>query len=152
MAFKGHNPWNKGKIGVYSEEALKRMSEAKKKNPVRYWLGKKRPHHSEETKRKMGKAHKGEKSHLWKGGISPKNKIIRGSIEFRLWREAVFQYDDYTCWICGDRSGKGHTVYLHPHHLKRFSDYPKLRFKVSNGLTLCRFCHKTYTKFGIARR
>ena len=39
---RGHVPWNKGEKGVYSEEHLKRLSEIKLKNPVKYWLGKKR--------------------------------------------------------------------------------------------------------------
>ena len=50
-------PWNKGKKGVYSEETLKKMSQAKKgKNAP--WFGK---HLSEETRRKMSEAHKGKK-------------------------------------------------------------------------------------------
>lgn len=42
-AFKdGNIPWNKGRKGVYSKESLKRFSQAKLKNPIRHWLGKKR--------------------------------------------------------------------------------------------------------------
>lgn len=78
----------------------------------------------------------------WKGGITPENQRIRRSIEFRQWRKAVFIKDNYTCWICEEKGGT-----LHPHHLKSFSKYIELRFDVNNGLTLCEFCHKTYTKF-----
>lgn len=38
---KGSIPWNKGKKGV-SESTSQKMREAKLRNPVRYWLGKKR--------------------------------------------------------------------------------------------------------------
>jgi hypothetical protein len=86
---------------------------------------------------------KGEKNPQWKGGVTPKNKIIRSSSEFKQWRKQVFEYDNYTCWICGVRGKK-----IHPHHLKSFSKYPNLRFVKSNGLTLCEYCHKTYTNFG----
>lgn len=83
----------------------------------------------------------------WRGGITSQNKKIRNSIEWKQWRRMVFIRDDYRCWICEERSRD-----LEPHHFKRFSEYPNLRFVVNNGLTLCRFCHKTYTKFGVKKR
>jgi 5-methylcytosine-specific restriction endonuclease McrA len=49
-------PWNKGKKGIYSEETLKKMSDAKK--GMKLWLGK---HHSEETKKKLSEINKGKK-------------------------------------------------------------------------------------------
>ena len=39
-----------------SSDDKKKMSDAKKKNPVRFWKGKKRPPHSLETRRKMSEA------------------------------------------------------------------------------------------------
>ena len=62
--------------------------------------------------------------------------------KYREWRTRVFKRDDFTCWICEEKSGK-----IEAHHLKKWSKYPNLRYKISNGLTLCEFCHKTYTKF-----
>lgn len=48
-------PWNKGKINVYSQETLKKMSDCHKGTPA--WnKGKKHP---EETKRKISESHKG---------------------------------------------------------------------------------------------
>ena len=69
-------------------------------------------------------------------GNSKKNVLIRGSIESRLWREAVFARDNYTCQKCSERGGR-----LHPHHKKPFADYPELRFAIDNGMTLCVSCH-----------
>ena len=115
-----------------SEETKRKIGEKNK--------GKKR---TKEARRKRSEAGKGKKCHFWKGGKTKENQIIRAGIEYRLWREKVFKRDNYTCWICGLRGGK-----IHPHHLKKFSDYPELRFTISNGLTLCKFCHQIYTNFG----
>src|SRR3990167_1188704 len=62
-----------------SEEVRKRMSEAAKKNPRRYWLGKKHPQ-TEESKKKISLAliknghhppiQVGKNNWNWKGGIS----------------------------------------------------------------------------------
>ena len=98
---------------------------------------------SEEMRNKISLTNRGKNCHFWKGGITPLNKILRASKEFKHWREKVFERDNWTCWICEKRG----SVKLHPHHLKKFSDYPKLRFEINNGLTLCEFCHKTYTDF-----
>lgn len=96
-----------------------------------------------ETRKKISEAKKGEKSYTWKGGITPLNKIIRRSLEYKLWRTAVFQRDNYTCIWCGQKGGV-----LNADHIKRFSDYPELRFSIDNGRTLCVPCHKTTNTYG----
>lgn len=78
----------------------------------------------------------GRNNNKWKGGVTPDNIQIRHSIEFKTWRKAVFERDDYTCQMCDKRGGR-----LHPHHIKSFAEYLKLRFEVSNGQTLCGKCH-----------
>ena len=133
----GHISINKG--GHLSKETRRKISKSLK--------GKKRKPFSEEHKRKMSIARKGANGSNWKGGVTPINKTLRRSLEYRIWREKVFKYDNYTCWICEERGG-----ILHPHHLLKFSDYPELRFKSSNGMTLCEYCHKTYTKFGVTKK
>jgi endogenous inhibitor of DNA gyrase (YacG/DUF329 family) len=94
----------------------------------------------------LSKDQKGKNNLKWKGGISPKNRRLRSSKKWRLWREAVFKRDNYTCQECGARSKSGKTIILHPHHIKSFSKYPKLRFVVSNGLTVCEKCHRKLHK------
>jgi hypothetical protein len=98
-------------------------------------------HHSIETRRNMSLTRKGEKNNFWKGGITPKNKLIRESAEMQKWRSMIFNRDDYTCQMCGEKG-----VYLNAHHIKRFSLYPKLRFEISNGITLCQPCHNKTKK------
>jgi len=71
---------------------------------------------------------------------------IRKSYEYMQWRLAVFVKDNWTCQKCGVRSGNGKEVYLEAHHKKSYTKYPKLRFEVSNGKTLCLDCHKIENK------
>lgn len=99
--------------------------------------------HSEETRRKISESQKGNKAPNWKGGVTPIHKAIRRSVEFKLWREAVFSRDNWTCLWCGKRGGE-----LHPDHIKPFSQYPDLRFDIANGRTLCKDCHMKTDTWG----
>jgi hypothetical protein len=78
---------------------------------------------------------------MWKGGITPINKLIRHSVEFQIWHKEVFTKDDYTCRKCKVKGGR-----LHAHHIQNFAQYPELRFVVSNGITFCRDCHILFHK------
>lgn len=142
-----------------SAESKKKMSEAKLKNPSKYWLGKKRSvedkkkmskkrtvrwNLSVETRRKMGVRQKGELNHNWKGGVETADKVIRKSFEYKLWRKSVFERDNYQC-IWG---GKEHGSKLQADHIKPFCDYPELRFAIDNGRTLCIDCHRKTDTYG----
>ncbi|MHB8674622.1 MAG: HNH endonuclease [Candidatus Limnocylindrales bacterium] len=124
---------------THSIETRQKMSRAS--------LGKKK---TLQARFNMSKGQKGEKGSNWKGGITLENKKIRRSIEFRLWREAVFERDNYTCVWCGDHNfeGRGKTVVLHPDHIKPFALFPELRFAIDNGRTLCIDCHKKTDTYG----
>jgi hypothetical protein len=65
----------------------------------------------------------------------PDSDKKRSTSRYRTWRKSVIKRDKYTCQICGS------TKYLQSHHLKSWEDHPKLRYKVINGQTLCKFCH-----------
>lgn len=178
-AQKGNIPWNKGKKasektlrklveshrGKYpSEETRKRMSEAQKK------IGNRPPNHkgkkrSSETIQRMsdskrgikngmfGKRYKkdpssiigGSRHYLWKGGITPINKKLRSSNEAKIWRRAVLERDGYICIWCGAKDK------LEADHIKRWSDYPELRFAIDNGRTLCKPCRRTTNTWGNKR-
>ncbi len=96
--------------------------------------------HSEESKKRMSEAQlkrvKDGKNPWWKGGITPINEAIRKRAEYRKWRISVFERDNYTCLLCGQRGGR-----LNADHIKPFSLFIELRFEISNGRTLCVNCH-----------
>lgn len=100
---------------------------------------------SPEFRMKMSLARRGDKSHLWKGGVTKINLVIRASVEYKLWREAVFKRDNYQC-IWG---GKEHGKKLNADHIKPFALFPELRFAIDNGRTLCEDCHRKTDTFGV---
>ena len=98
-------------------------------------------HHSLESKVKIGKntpKYSGEKHWNWKGGITEKNRGIRLSLEYEIWRSEVYKRDNWTCRLCEKHCQRKNII---AHHLNNFADYPELRFNINNGLTLCRECH-----------
>jgi len=149
---KGCTPWNKGTKGI-----CKPNCGSFQKGNVSKIKGKKCP---EISKRQMGKdnpnyGHKltieerrikslnqrGSKSGGWKGGLTKKHILIRCGIETRLWREAVFARDNWTCQKC-----KVKGCNINAHHIKNFAQYPELRFAIDNGVVLCQDCHREFHK------
>jgi hypothetical protein len=126
--FRGKGHWTYGK--KFSKEHIKKLSISH--------LGHKP---SLEQRIQQSNRLKGEKSHLWKGGITPENTKIRRSIELRLWREAVFARDNWTC-----QKYKIRGCHLVAHHINNFSEYPELRFAIDNGITLSEKAHKEFHK------
>lgn len=96
-----------------------------------------------ERRKKLSEKKKGPNCHFWKGGITKKHQAIRASLEYGLWREQVFKRDNFTCQRCGKI--KDH---IEAHHIMAFSKYPEMRFEISNGITLCRLCHKLTDNYG----
>ena len=147
----------------HTEETKRKISEIKKGHEV-----------SEETIEKLRRSHigmkpnsgsfkkgenKGDKCHLWKGGITPLSQQIRHCFEYKQWRAVVFERDDYTCQKCEARNGNGKAVVLNAdHHPKLFSEiFQEYNIQsledavdceefwnINNGRTLCAPCHKEY--------
>lgn len=168
---KGRTPWNKGITGaVHSDETRLKMSRSRKGNrrPARSeeWclrisrakLGKKQQpdviarraaklkgkKHTLETRKRLSAIKRGANNPQWKGGTTKANLAIRATLEYKLWREAVFKRDKWTCVHCGTRR-----VPLNADHIKPFCKFPDLRFEIDNGRTLCVPCHKKTDTYGV---
>lgn len=85
----------------------------------------------------------GKNANNWQGGVTPENERLRKTIDYALWRTAVFLRDDYTCQMCHTRGGS-----LHADHIKPFAFFPELRLAIDNGRTLCESCHKKTDTYG----
>mgnify|MGYP007071592533 CR=1 FL=1 len=84
----------------------------------------------------------------WKGGIT--KDVPRFTNEYKQWRTSVFERDNYTCVWCGKRGGELEADHKFPQAL-----FPELRFRLDNGRTLCKECHKktfTYLNPHLTRR
>ena len=68
--------------------------------------------------------------------IGRHNRNIHDS-DMKQWRIRVYSRDKYQCKI-NDGSCNGR---IEAHHIKRWKDYPELRYEVSNGITLCHHHH-----------
>lgn len=122
------------------KEAVRKGLKAAYDNGTRfkYWKGK---HFSEEHRLKILRF--GDKAPNWRGGKMSESKKIRNSLKYKLWREEILRRDVWGCQMPGCRTVD---ELLEVNHIKRFVDFPELRFDISNGITLCNPCHNQ-TKF-----
>lgn len=57
--------------------------------------------------------------------------------QYKIWRKTVYERDNYKCrWPNCTFKHK-----INAHHIKRWADYPSLRFNINNGITLCKYHH-----------
>lgn len=141
---------NLGKKHIWTEDSLLRFRKVKKGVPS--WNKGKKLSKEHREKAKFGRLGKkdsperieqkmqrmlGEKNPNYKHGMSKFTVSHYSDLRYKLWREAIFERDNYTCQKCFLVG-----VYIEPHHIKSWARYPGLRFELSNGLTLCKECHK----------
>lgn len=132
-------------FNVALPEVKEKMSAAKRgrvawNKGINMWEGKEHP---KGTLGKKFPERSGENNHLWRGGVSSENELVRKSSEYKEWRTSVFKRDNFTCQICNARGVK-----IHADHIKPFSKYKELRFDVNNGRTLCVECHYKTETYG----
>ena len=97
--------------------------------------------HNEKIRKSLLGKFSGPKHPNWKGGITSKNKLIRNSIEYKLWLKTCMERDSFTCQKYYIKGGK-----LVVHHVFNFSNFPELRFNIKNGITLSVKAHKEFHK------
>ena len=99
-----HSEETKRKIGdanrghIMSEKQRKQLSDIKKKNPNRFWLGKKRSPLTNEqrermSKSQMGNTHgfqKGEKHYMWRGGRAKDLNFYKRRYRLAKFQERTF--------------------------------------------------------------
>lgn len=127
---RGFGKWMAGKkLSIETRKKIGAAGIGHKRN-----LGKKR---TEAEKEHLSRVLRGENGPMWRGGKMSEKATIRGGLEYRRWRAAVFSRDNYTCQLCGIRGVK-----LHADHILPFSLFPSKRTDINNGRTLCVPCHK----------
>lgn len=104
---------------------------------------------SEEHKRKLKENHKGMtgkkqsfnqikmmrgNKYAWRGG---KIKNERNDPAYHFWVKKVKKRDKNQCTFKGQNCSGYNIV----HHIKSWTKYPELRYKINNGITLCQFHH-----------
>lgn len=118
---------------------------------IGYWKGKTR---SQEFKNKMSEVTRGEKSVLWRGGVTNLRKQIRNCFKYRQWRQSVFIRDNFSCvncgkstkeikWVEADHYPVSFAQILHNNSIKTIQDAIQCNkfWDIDNGRTLCKECH-----------
>ncbi len=90
----------------------------------------------------------GSRNPNWQNGKTEESKRLRNTVQYKNWRTAVFERDDYTCQKCGDNRGGN----LEADHIKQFAYFLELRFDVDNGRTLCVPCHRKTDTYGNSKK
>lgn len=127
---------------IYTAERGRRISEAKKGMTQQPQCGFKKGHtgySTEKSRKKMSesswiKGKFGKDNPNWKGG-SQKNE--RNDPAYHQWVRKVKSRDKQTCRIC-DENCDGYNIV---HHIFSWVKYIKLRYELTNGITLCQAHH-----------
>ena len=175
----GHNlrgivPWNKGTKGI-----MKPNSGSFKKGSIPWMKGRHYQTNDSLIKyiKENGPWNKGKKcpkssgkNHSnWQGGLTSVNERIRKSIEYGEWRTGVFIRDNFECVQGGSNEEiEGHhikakSIIVNEFLIKNKYETADEKFNaimenckelwdISNGITLCRKCHKQTDTYGFTKK
>ena len=94
---------------------------------------------------------KGDKSPLWRGGITPLRQKIKSTKEWKEWIKAIMKRDGYQCVQCGEKNNQLHVDHIKPYSIiRRESNITTVEqaieckelWDINNGQVLCLECHK----------
>ena len=89
--------------------------------------------------------------------VSKFKNLLRRCSKYNMWREKVFNRDDFTCQMCGIRGGKICADHIKPfiaiisnNRIESYENAIKCKemWDVDNGRTLCLPCHYKTPTFG----
>jgi 5-methylcytosine-specific restriction endonuclease McrA len=123
---KGNVAWNKGKKTGQNSELMKNNNPMFRKEV--------RDKVSDALKCKPQPWNSGEKSHLWKGGITAATQIRFNDSKWREIRKQVYKKDKWTCQDCGTKSKKLNCHHIVPYRINKDNS-------MDNLITLCTVCH-----------
>jgi len=111
-------------------------------------LGKPGHLQTEETRKKISFALQGEKHYKWiKDRTLLKRREVKDGSLYKQWRKTILERDDYRCMDCGEiKKGK-----MEADHIYSWAKFPRLRYEVENGQTLCQNCHRIKTNFELRK-
>ena len=122
-------PIRKG--GTYEEAFGIEIATQMKEKMRQAKLGKKMPWNSVPTRI-------GENSPRWiKDRTKIKNDKERGGQLHHQWSKDVKRRDNWKCKLSNENCSNR----LQAHHILSWKDYPELRYKINNGITLCHAHH-----------
>jgi len=129
---KGNHPKTEFKKGcIHSRKSIEKMRKTKMGHFV-----------SVATKQKQSKAKIGMKNYRWIEDRSILMTNKRNDPEYKQWVRKVKKRDNNVCQL-KDENCSGYNIV---HHIKGWAEYPELRYRTDNGVTLCQFHHpKTRT-------
>ena len=98
----------------------------------------------------------------WRGGVSSLREQIYGSENWKRWRKTIFERDDYSCQICGER-GRRLCVDHYPDPFSKILFEEKIKslkeaekcerlWDIGNGRVLCIKHHRLTPTYGVNQR
>lgn len=85
---------------------------------------------------------KGSDSPSWNFNLTDEDRMKSRHIDLNyMWRKQVYERDNYTCQVTGQKGGD-----LVAHHLCSWHANKELRFDITNGVTVSKGIHKLFHK------
>ncbi len=81
----------------------------------------------------------GKRNPNYKDGSCPERQLLYIKKFARKFLQSVYRRDNFHCVRCGAPNTGPRSI--HAHHIRPWAGNPKLRFELTNVITLCRKCH-----------
>jgi len=123
---------NKGRILTKD-----RKEEIRREMLYQYKSGQRKHHFSGKKRPEFAKKFSGKRHWNWIEDRKLLRRNLRNDPEYLQWVKKVKERDSNICQL----KSKKCLGYNIVHHIKNWNEYPKLRYKINNGITLCQAHH-----------